>query len=214
EAVATYCRNVEFALKHVELDPSLSCTPECDELVGVLGDLHSQFRHETISFRHPTSCGDGACRQSSALPSRRQKATGWDAQNASLMDDTNDLVEDLDDLLGASPVPEQPTTSLKDMREKLGHSYDESLQDDAALISSVADRAQANFDKLDSENARFEAHLNNGLTVWKMLLLLGLVFVVFIGMYRVFTKQVQRLSLKSLCSMFNASSGVVIAACR
>ncbi|KDO19728.1 hypothetical protein SPRG_14255 [Saprolegnia parasitica CBS 223.65] len=45
------------------------------------------------------------------------------------------------------------------------HSYDESLQDDAELISSVADRAQANLAKLDSENARLEVHLNNGLTV-------------------------------------------------
>ncbi|KDO28323.1 hypothetical protein SPRG_06373 [Saprolegnia parasitica CBS 223.65] len=207
EAVATYCRNLEFALKHMELDPSLSCTPEYDELVGAI-----ERAAEPPTKSHVDSI-------LSQLEEHVQ--SGWDAQNASLMDDTNDLVEDLDDLLGASPVPEQPTTSLKDMREKLGitgsrgvrasasaehskeekdameaemyqmtqhlkayaHSYDESLQDDAALISSVADRAQANLAKLDSENARLEVHLNNGLTVWKMLLLLGLVFVVFLGMY-------------------------------
>ncbi|EQC40660.1 hypothetical protein SDRG_01738 [Saprolegnia diclina VS20] len=240
EAVATYCRNVEFALKHMELDPSLSCTPEYDELVGVLGDLHGlcppQFRHENQIFPPPDVLRRRrvqAVERAAEPPTKshvdsilsqleEHVQSGWDAQNVSLMDDTNDLIEDLDDLLGATPhMPEQPTASLKDMREKLGiagtrgvrasasaeqskeekdameaemyqmtqhlkayaHSYDESLQDDAALINSVADRAQANLAKLDSENARLEVHLNNGLTMWKMLLLLALVFVVFLGMY-------------------------------
>ncbi|OQR84837.1 hypothetical protein ACHHYP_20628 [Achlya hypogyna] len=222
----------------MEKDATLNCTPEYDELVGLLGDLHGlgHARYENNIFPPPEVLRR---RRVEALERATQPVkndqvdtilsqleehvqSGWEEQQANVMDDMSDLLDDAE-LFSVDAPTRRPELSTKSMREQLGlvgaranssrsnisaeqskeekealeaemyrmtqnlkayaHSYDESLQDDAALISSVAERAQANMDKLDSERARLDLHLSNGLTIWKTLLLIGIVFVVFIAMY-------------------------------
>ncbi|OQS04092.1 hypothetical protein THRCLA_03635 [Thraustotheca clavata] len=231
-----YARNMEFALKRMELDAALNTTPEYDELIGILGDLYGlcqpNFRQENCNFPVPEELrrrrvqvmqpAVETTEQVDSILSQLEvhAQNGWDQQTASLMDDvtpekaeflsydeeitstrsvptTRSLREQLGlttsrDLRSSASVEkskeekEQLESEMFQMTQHLkayAHSYDESLQDDAEIIDNVGKLAQANMEKLDSERARLQIHLDNGLTIWKTIFLIAVVFVVFIGMF-------------------------------